>query len=285
MAKNQPSSTRDKAKAMREAQQKKEKRVRNLIIAIVSVIVVAVIATLIIVITTVDKDRAKSGFNGVQSGGQSGEIPPIADGGPIVISDLGVGKSNPDAPNLDLFFSYTCHACATLEEAVGASLAKDALDGQYNLVLHPVDTATMAFQGPATNAALIVAEQDPENFVAFHRALMLFLNEEVNVKKDGTIVQNTASSKEKVAEMAKEVGVPQDIIDQFGDEATEYIAASQEIWRNFPAEGRDGLATPEMVFMGTVIPWTGNTPSEMYQNITTAMQQIADAQTGNSSQS
>jgi len=293
MTKNNPkgaSNTRDKAREMRETQKKRDTRVRNLLVAIVSLVVVAVVVTVIAVVVNSNNknDGQVKPLDPPQSQPQSqsqsrpqprpqaGEILPIKDGGPIIISDLGVGNINPDLPNFDLYFSYTCHWCAYLEVAVGEKLVADAEAGKYNLLLHPVSTASMDYIGPATNAAITVAQEDPENFPAFHQALMAFADQEINQKQDGTIVMNLDASRAEVQKIAKDVGVSQDVISQFGDDADEYIQISQNEWIEREVIGRDGdgLGTPELIFDGTVVPWGQGTPTQIYDSIMAEIQNI-----------
>lgn len=279
MAKNNgPSANnaRDKAKAMREAQKKKDARVRNLIIGIVSVIVVAVVTTVIVVIATSGNPNNKYQGGGVS---QSGEVLSLEEGGPIVISDKGVGVLNEDLPNLEMYFSYTCHWCAYLENAVGDDLFTDAENGKFNLIIHPVSTSAAAFLYPSTAAALLVAQEDPENFIAFHQAMTEYVNQKMNVDSDTEVLMDPTASLEMVKELAAQAGVSQAVIDKFNADSTDYLEASSARWSAREVIGRgDQLGTPELVFMNTVVPWSQGTSAQIYAQITQEMQNIADAQ-------
>lgn len=239
-------------------------RVRNLIIAIVSVIVVAVVATVIVILTTADKPGSEDTLSG--------------DAEPIIVSSLGVGTRNNDAEDLDIYFSYTCHACSAFEVATGEQLMADVAAGKFNLIYHPVASAAMEFLGPATSAALVVAEQDPEHFVAFHHALMVFSDEQVNQKADPTIVTDLAASSQAVKEIAKEVGVPDQVIAQFTDNADAYMAAAAQNWNATDVEGRPGFYTPEIVFMDTYVERGSGSAAEQYAFLIKSIDTIRDSQ-------
>lgn len=258
---------RAKAQAMRESQQKADKRTRNIIIGVVSVIIVAIVAALIVVVLSQSKPSTNpDGTTGVPSSFSNGE--------PIVVSHLGVGQKDDSLQDLTLNFSYTCHWCAYLETRVGEDLTNDAAAGKYNLILQPVNTAYMEFQGPATNAALVVAANDPEKFVAFHQAMMAYVDEAVNVNQDLTVVQSLPLSTEKVAELARAAGVSDDVVSQFGKSAEEYLTLTTTNWSGETFEGRveGSVGTPELVFANTVVPWGQGTPEEIYAQILQGME-------------
>lgn len=242
-----------KAQAERKAKEQADRRTRNIIIGVVVVIILAIIATLVVVVM-----QSKSN--------QSDEVPSaFSQGQPIVVSQAGIGQKDEALQDLTLNFSYTCHACATFDVGAGSQLINDALAGDFNLLLQPVNTSYMEFQGPATNAALQVAANDPENFVKFHQALMTFADEQINQKQDATIVNNLASSQAKVAELARTVGVKEDVIAAFGDSAQSYLTAANEAWGKASVQGRtDRPATPELVFADTLIPITAGAADEVH---------------------
>lgn len=268
MAKKKPGAQNEavrlKAKEMREAQARGDKRTRNIIIVVVSIVVIAIVAALVYVV------QSEKGQSGAQSGGEA--VPAqFAGGEPIVVSDLGVGQKNPDLQDLTLYYSYTCHWCAYLENAVGPQLSADAQAGKYNLILQPVNTAEMAWQGPATSAALVAADQDPENFLAFHQSMFDYFFEQYQAS-NASVIDNTDASVQKIAELAAEVGISQEVIDQFGTSATSYLAISTPLWSSATVEGRsDRPGTPEIVFNGQLVGWGQGTSDEIYTQIITGM--------------
>lgn len=273
MAKKQSGNSLDpvraKAKAMRDAQQKADKRNRNIVISTVAVIIVAIIAALVIVVASQNSSSKES----AQSS-QSGQSIAV-DGKPIIISPKGVGVKDASLPDLTLYYSYTCHWCTYLETAVGQKLVDEADAGKYNLVLQPVSTATMAWQAPATAAALMVAADEPDKFVAFHQAMMEYFNE-AYAAQDGSVINDANASIKEVKEIAKEVGVSQSIIDKFPTNADQYLQVANDEWTNAKIKGRekDSLGTPEVVYKGEKVKWTQGTEEEIYNSIVNEMARI-----------
>lgn len=217
--------------------------------------IIAVVVSLVIFVVIVGVWKINS-----TAASQEGDVIPAqySSGEPIVVSNTGVGESNSAVPDVDLYFSYTCHACAQLENEVGDELVSGAESGRYNLVLHPVNTASAPFQGPATSAALVVAADAPEHFVAFNHALLEFFWSQFQLKNND-IVGNLEASTEQVAKIAHQVGVPPAVVDQFGTGATEYLKQSTADWKRRQVEGRERTATPEVVVDDHAIVWTDPT--------------------------
>lgn len=260
---NKDASAREKAKAMREAQKKADRRTRNTIIGVVVIIAVAIIVALVWTVSASKHEASQSGGSDIPA--------TYANGEPIVVSDKGVGVRDDSAPDLDMYYSYTCHWCTYLETRIGDNLYGGAENGEYNLVLHPVATATMAFQGPATSAALIVAADDPQNFLKFHEALIDYFNEQYTAQ-DPSVIDNASASVKQVAEIAKSVGIPQDIIDKFGTEANTYLEASTQAWKDRDVKDRgNSLGTPELIYNDSVVPWSQGEPAEIWQQIEAGM--------------
>lgn len=257
-------SVQAKAKAMREAQARADKRTRNIIIATVSVIIVAIIVVMAIVITSETKNS---------SANSDAQVPAqFAQGEPIAISHLGVGQADPELSDLEIYFSYTCSWCAYLETSVGEDLFDQALQGDYNLIMQPVNTAYMPFQGPATFAALKVAAEAPEQFIAFHQGLTEYFFDAL-ANEDQSVIGNEDSSRAAVVKIANQVGVPAEVVEGFGGSAAEYLTISTKNWGEADIQGRDGsLGTPEVVYNDTKIPWTQGEPAEILASITQGME-------------
>lgn len=269
MAKANPGDSKDavrqKAKELRLAQEKADRRTRNIIIVVVSVIVVAIVAVLVFIVQNQKTDSSTS-----QSGTAQGVPAQFAQGEPVVVSHLGVGEKDKDLQDLTLYFSYTCHWCSYLETNIAAKVDEDVANGKFNLILQPVDTATMAWQGPATSAALVTAAEDPEHFLALHQEMMKYFNDQY-AAQDASVIGDTAASQTEIVEIARQVGVTDTAISQFGDNATDYLRLSTENWRNSEVEGRESLGTPELVFNNQVVSWGQGTPEEIYNQVITGM--------------
>lgn len=265
-------SSKDKAKALREAQRKADVRTRTVIISVVAVVVIAIIVAITLVVMSQDKKNSEE----TSSVSGSVAIPEaFAQGEPIIVSDLGVGTRNDELPDLEIYFSYTCHWCTYLETNVGEMLAADAEAGKYNLVLQPVASVDMSWRGPATNAALWVAAEDPDNFLKFHMALMTYFMDAYN-DSNADVIQNSAASISTVAELAAANGVSEEVIAKFGGDATTYLDSATAAWESVEIEGRDSssFGTPEIVYSGTMVNWGKGTPEEIYSQIISGMTEL-----------
>lgn len=255
---------RAKAKAMRESQRKADQRTRNIIFVVVGIIVVALIVAIVFAVKSDTVGKAQSGDGGVPA--------QFAQGEPIVLSHLGVGESDPNLDDLALYTSFTCSYCAILEDAAGTALLEGALNGDYNLVIHPVSASVMPYLYPATNAILRVAADAPDQFPAFFSALYGFTYSSLE-SGDTSTLSNLRKSTLEVAEIAANVGVPQNVIDQFSDDAQNYLTLSNQAWGAREVKGREGNpGSPEIVFKDTKIEWTRSTePNVTFDSIIAGM--------------
>lgn len=250
-------STQEKAKQMREQQRKADLRTRNTIIAVVSVLVIALVVAIIVVIVNRPTDSSDS--SALPAGFQNGE--------PIVVSSNGVGETNPDAPDLYLYFDYSCSACADVENRLQPSLGEGATSGDYNLLLQPVITTGMPYNAAATAASLVVAEQAPDKLLLLHDAFLAFFLEAVT-NQDGSVVQDASKSAEKVAEIASGLGISAEIIETFNPSAAEaYLTQTTNTWVANEPVGREQPATPEFVMNNTHLPLSGGTNEELFSSL------------------
>lgn len=263
----QTGSVQQKAKAMREAQQKADRRTRNIVISVVAILSVAILAAVAFVIM-----RTPSEEGGVE--GLDGHLAQFAEGQPISVSAEGIMGKDPEAQDVHLYFSYSCGACASLEMTMAPYLTDGAEAGEYNLLIHPVVTSPMAFTPVATGAALAVAAEAPEQFVDFQLALADFFLTEGSTG-DMSVLQDEAASSDAVAEVALAVGVPQEVVDNFSPSVGErYLEVAQEKWLEDDVEGRDQHATPEFVIGNKHFSPTGESSEELYQSILDAVAAI-----------
>lgn len=268
-AKNsQDASVRLKAQQMREAQEKADRRTRAIIISIVSVVVLAVVATVAVVIAhQVGQKRDAMTADPRTTLGE------YADGKPIVYSRLGLGKADESLPTLTEYFDYSCHACANIDVLVGSDIVKGATDGEYNLEIQPVTTVGMAWEGPATSASLIVAEKDPDHWIAFHHALLAYFQSQFNSGK-GQVIQDANNSWEQVKTIATEQGVPSDVVSTFPmNVVKDYLEASTKAWQTASIADRgDSLGTPEFVKdRASRITLSGNSAQEILGSLRSGM--------------
>ena len=170
---------RDKAKAIREQQQKQEKRTRLLVQSTVGLFAIAVIGVVAIVImTSIPKDGP--GPKNMRSDG-------ILIGEDfIAVPTLATQKGKAPLPNereagseviaIEVYVDYFCPICQSFEEANGDQISTWVETGAATLEIHPIAVLDRVSQGTryssrAANAAACVANFSPDQYYAFHRSL------------------------------------------------------------------------------------------------------------------
>ncbi|PID98280.1 MAG: thioredoxin [Actinobacteria bacterium] len=243
-------SVRAKALQMRHDQERADRRARIVIFSIVAVVVVAVVAAVGIVIS--QQLQQRNDVVNTDTADATSVLGVYADGSPIVVSHLGVGKADDSLPTLTEYFDYSCHACADAEVFVGKDIFAGVKEGKYNLAYQPVNTVQMPFQYAATTASLVVAQKAPEQWPAFHHSLMEYFAQQFN-SGQGTVIRDLPKSAAQVKLIAAEVGVPDSVIESFPENASDtYLKVASEKWGNGNFEGRSssGIGTPEFVANG-----------------------------------
>lgn len=268
MAKKKPaagSSVQAKAREMREAQEKADRRTRNTIVAVVALVILAIVGALVFVVASQNKPLPEG----------SGELPAeFAEGQPIVISHLGVGQLDEDLPDLKIYFSYSCSWCAYLDQSVFDRLSADAINGDYNLIMQPVNTAYMPFQDPATFASLRVAAGAPDRFIDFHEGLTSFFWTALQ-NDDSSVIGDMEASRDQILAIGRQVGIPDDVLANFGGSAEEYLATTTPAWTSADIAGRgDSTGTPEIVFNGTKVVWSQGEPDQIYNGIMLSLSEL-----------
>ena len=97
---------REKAQQLREQQARADRRTRNIIIGLVALILVVIIGAIAAVVIQSNHKKAQD------SQAATAAIGSYGDGGPIVVSHLGIGKIDESLPTLTEYFDYSCHVCA-----------------------------------------------------------------------------------------------------------------------------------------------------------------------------
>lgn len=263
MAKKQASSDNSiqaKAKAQRDAQERSDKRTKTIITVMVVVVVLAIVAAIVFVV--VNRPTTEKVAQDLPEQFQNGE--------PIVVSSEGVGVRNEDAPDLTLYYDYTCGACAQLDQALRPYLMEAAQAGDFNLLMQPVITSGQPYQYAATAGALVVAAEDPDNFIEFHEALVQYFYDAASAS-DSSVYSDLDASETKVAEIAQEIGISSEIIGAFNTDAAEaYLQTATNTWVAADIEDRDQPATPEFVAGNKDITLTGSTAEEVIAELKAA---------------
>ena len=235
---------REKAQQLREQQARADRRTRNIIIGLVALILVVIIGAIAAVIIQSNHKKAQD------SQAATAAIGSYGDGGPIVVSHLGIGKIDESLPTLTEYFDYSCHVCAAYDVAFGEQATQDALDGKFNIKYQPVNTVKAPYQYAATTASLIAAQKvDAQTWGKFHNALLAYFNEAYN-SGNGSVVQDLSKSAKQVKTIATQVGIPEDVVNSFPENGVdEYLTKITQAWGNATYEGRspNSLGTPEFV--------------------------------------
>lgn len=165
----------------------------------------------------------------------SAAVPPLEEAAAPAVADetggIPVGASgvagediDADAVRVDIYLDFMCPVCGAFEEVNAADLAELREAGDITVVYHTVSILDRASNGTAfstrsANAAAVVADKSPENFVAFVDAMF------ANQPEEGTSGHDDAT----IAEIAVGAGVPQDVADSLKDGAfTKWVIAATD---------------------------------------------------------
>lgn len=245
--------------AQREAARRKQTG-KRVAIAIVAVLVVAAVALSGYLFAQSGNGEARGNTGAVLSGQRPEKVAALsgqeavdaAQG--ILIGQKGVYKATAGVPTIEMWFSYGCPACLNLEHQLGEKILAFAKDGKANLVLHPVATHALPWTIIAGNASMAVAAGQPEKTLEFHQALidagygvMFAKGEDAGWKDQGnsTIMADPAKSLEKIKEVAKKVGVKDEIINSFkADPQSVLLEKWQKQWADAAGKQSQQVGTP-----------------------------------------
>ncbi|UNX55286.1 DsbA family protein [Georgenia sp. TF02-10] len=233
-------AARERARELREAQARREKRNRLLI-------VVGLIVLIVLVAVAVWAIVGQGNRSAIEQVENVPANTSVEDGGVSFGSDLAAGSTNEGAPVLDVYLDYTCPHCADFEEINSADLRDVAGSGDATVVFHPVaildNTGDYSgFSGRAVQASAVVADQAPEAYLDFQQAMFALV-------ADAT----TEPTEEQIVTAAVEAGVPQDVADQIpAGTFDEWVEATTTQF------GRDGYTgTPTVLIDGEAFDgWT-----------------------------
>lgn len=245
--------------AQREAARRKQTG-KRVAIAIVAVLVVAAVALSGYLFAQSGNGEAQGNTGAVLSGQRPEKVAALsgqeavdaAQG--ILIGQKGVYKATAGVPTIEMWFSYGCPACLNLEHQLGEKILAFAKDGKANLVLHPVATHALPWTIIAGNASMAVAAGQPEKTLQFHQALidagygvMFAKGEDAGWKDQGnsTIMADPGKSLEKIKEVAKKVGVKDEIINSFkADPQSALLEKWQKQWADAAGKQSQQVGTP-----------------------------------------
>ena len=232
-------AAREQARQLREAQAKREKRNRNLMIAGIVALIVIVAVAVYAIISAGNEQANESAIE------QVSEVPAnttLADGGISLGSSLTAGTANEGAPVLDVYLDFTCTYCEQFEAVNADDIDAMVSAGDATVVYHPVaildSTGDFSgFSGRAAQAAAVVADQAPEAYNAFQGALF-------DLYRGAGATEGAAAGEPTDADIAAaavEAGVPQAVADAIDDGSfTEWVEATTQ---QFGKDGHTGTPT------------------------------------------
>jgi protein-disulfide isomerase len=204
-------AAREKAKALRDSQRKKDRRSKVVLQGSVILVAVAIIAIVAFAIVTTIKPASPGPRNMLSDGILIGEgltatptaaLKPGADPVPNLRDD------DDDVIRIQMYVDYFCPICGQFEKANGDQLTTWLESGAANVEIFPMAILDRASQGTkyatrAANAAACVADSSPDQYYDFHNALfanqpeegtpgltdseLIALTEEVGVDKPGVV--------------------------------------------------------------------------------------------------
>ncbi|MDI6910612.1 DsbA family protein [Nocardioides sp.] len=206
---------RIRTQQLREAQriaQAQQARRRRLVTAVGAVVILGLVAAIVFaVVSTVTGDD-----DGPQAA--SGDVVAPANIDPS--GSFAVGQD--DAPvTVEIYYDYMCPACGAFEAANSGELDRLVADGTARIELRPISFLDEQSRGTrystrAANAFATVVHGAPEQAWAFHTALY------ENQPDEGT----EGLSDDEIAAIARDAGVPDDVVERFGEGTYEPWTAS-----------------------------------------------------------
>jgi protein-disulfide isomerase len=200
-------AAREKARALREAQKKKDRRNKYLLQGGIALAVLAIIAVVVIVITSAVRPPAPGPRNMASDGVvitkalNTVRTPPLAGGASPTPS---ASDSSGDVFDIRVYIDYLCPVCGAFEAANAAQIKKLVDSGVATLEIHPIsilDRLSMGTQYStrAANAMACVTDYSPDS--AFDYSATLFENQ----PKEST----EGLTNQQLIDLAKKVDVKQ----------------------------------------------------------------------------
>ncbi|CAM5569213.1 thioredoxin domain-containing protein [Streptomyces abikoensis] len=179
-------SARERLRAERERQAKKDRTRRQLIVGGAVVAVLAVGAGIVVAVSQLGKD-GKSGLNASWEAASKKELVKPANTGGDKGTEILIGKK--DAKHtLDLYQDMRCPICSVFEQSVGDTIDKDVKDGKYKVSYHVATFLDRNFGGSGSKNALsalgAALNVSPEAFSAYNKALYSKANHPQETKDD-----------------------------------------------------------------------------------------------------
>jgi protein-disulfide isomerase len=252
-------AARAEALALKQKQAARDRRNRIVTFSLLGAAVVALLVVFVVVLMQGEQSSDRFDFAD-QPLADVADVPSTArpDGGIPVGTDGAAGTTTQGAPELGIYYDYMCPICGQFEKSNGAAVDTMISDGDATVVFYPVAILDPSSSGTyystrAASAAAWVADRAPEAFLDYHDALYV----------DQPLEQTKGLTDERLAEIATQAGVPQDVatgisdgtaVDTFGQWVTSATQAASG--NSALANPQGGFGTPTLTLDGQ--RWDGN---------------------------
>ncbi len=192
---------REKARILREQEQKRAKR--NKILALVgAAVLLALVVFAIVQVVTAD-DSNLGDYDGEA---RSAQLANVDDDMGIFVTADGAATDDPiDAPVIGIWSDYMCGGCQTLDLNYQQLFQQYAAGDQLQFKLYAVETLGTKLSSEGAAALYYLATYSPEHVWEYNQKLM----ERGDETNSGSAQLPSAA---ELADIALEVGVPEDIV-------------------------------------------------------------------------
>jgi len=180
LSKNQKrEAAREKARALREEQKKKERRSKWLLQGGIILGALAIVAIIALVITTAFKPAGPGPLNMASDGIQINQGGVATQTAALKAGQDPIPNERDEAAgevNIQMYVDYLCPICGQFEATNMDYIESLMENGGTTVDIHPITILDRLSQGTkystrAANAAACVANYSPDQFLAFHKAL------------------------------------------------------------------------------------------------------------------
>ena len=209
MASNTPRPTkaerraaaRAKAQALREEQERRERRLKIPRRALLGGGVVAAVGATAALVIASRRDNVAGDPRIPKGVGEDGSL--------TYGAAMTPGSVNEGAPVLDVYFDYACHFCANFDTLHADEISRLVKDGKITLALHPCKILDQDWTDIVMNAMGVVLDEQPEMALTFHNAALALFSEIFASRDAGR------QTVDELADTAKKAGVSQDVASAF----------------------------------------------------------------------
>lgn len=229
-------AAREKARILREQQEKRAKRNRMLVIVGVVLSVALVVLAIVKIVSAGTSD-----FGEYDGKAREAKLANVTDSYGIALGKSGQATAtvNADLPKVEVYSDYMCIHCTNLEDRSTSSIEQHMAAGDVQIINYPVAILGQDFSNLGAAAAFYVATYAPEQYEAFHATMF---DRSYKVLVDRTDAQPTAG---EIADMAKSVGVPDDVVNDLPASITSdaWTKVTEEATAKFRDAGFQGTPT------------------------------------------